>query len=326
MDHDGNYKQIFSHPEIIQELLKGFVNEEWVDEVDFKTLEKINSSFVSEELLKREDDIIWRVKVKERWLYLYLLIEFQSEVDYWMALRIGVYTGLLYQDLIKSKRVKTRELLPPVFPIVLYNGSPRWTAATELSQLIEPYTKGLEAYCPRQRYFILDELRIPEEIFQEMDNTVADVFRLESSLNPKQISLVISCLSNRLKGDQFSSLKRALVVWINRTILSRLNPEEITGKINKLEEADSMLAERVEQWTVEWKNEGIQQGIQQGLQQGKQKWMQRGEGKIFTHLLKKRFGTIPAWVEEKIKNGSESELEEWAENILIANTIDDIFN
>ena len=78
MNHDGNYKQIFSHADIVSELLLEFVNQEWVKELDLKSLEKVNGSYVSEELLQREDDIIWRVKLKDEWLYIYLLIEFQS--------------------------------------------------------------------------------------------------------------------------------------------------------------------------------------------------------------------------------------------------------
>lgn len=38
------------------------------------------------------------------WLYLYLLLEFQSRSDRWLALRLMNYAGLLWQDLVRSKR------------------------------------------------------------------------------------------------------------------------------------------------------------------------------------------------------------------------------
>lgn len=56
------------------------------------------------------------------WLCLYILIEFQSKVDPWMAVRMMSYVGLLYQDLIKAKQVLPQHKLPSVLPIVLYNG------------------------------------------------------------------------------------------------------------------------------------------------------------------------------------------------------------
>lgn len=56
------------------------------------------------------------------WLYVYLLLEFQSSNDTYMAVRILTYIGLLYQDLIKSGKTSARKL-PAVFPLVLYNGN-----------------------------------------------------------------------------------------------------------------------------------------------------------------------------------------------------------
>jgi len=36
--HDSSYKQLFSHPQMVQELLQTFVRESWVAELDFFTL------------------------------------------------------------------------------------------------------------------------------------------------------------------------------------------------------------------------------------------------------------------------------------------------
>ena len=105
-EHDNSYRLFFSHPEMVRDLLIGFVDEKWVKDVEFSTLERVNASFVSDQLKKREDDLIWKVKIRgnerDEWLYLYLLFEFQSTPDQWMALRILVYVGLLYQELIEE--------------------------------------------------------------------------------------------------------------------------------------------------------------------------------------------------------------------------------
>lgn len=62
MDHDQSYKLLFSHPEMVADLLRGFVKEDWVAALDFSTLEKVNGSYISDDLREREDDIIWRVR------------------------------------------------------------------------------------------------------------------------------------------------------------------------------------------------------------------------------------------------------------------------
>ncbi len=56
MDHDVSYKTLFSHPQMVADLLQGFVREPWVAEADFTTLEKVSGSYVSDDLRQREDD------------------------------------------------------------------------------------------------------------------------------------------------------------------------------------------------------------------------------------------------------------------------------
>lgn len=93
--HDSGYKLLFSHPAMVADLLNGFVAEDWVRELDFNTLEKQSGSYVSDDLRPRADDVVWRVRWRGRWLYVYLLLEFQSDVDRFMAVRLLVYVGLL---------------------------------------------------------------------------------------------------------------------------------------------------------------------------------------------------------------------------------------
>ncbi len=81
MEHDKGYKRLFSHPKMVKDLLRGFVHEEWVRDLDFATLETFKDSFVSDDLRSRHDDIIWRVRWGDDWLYVYLLLEFQSTID-----------------------------------------------------------------------------------------------------------------------------------------------------------------------------------------------------------------------------------------------------
>lgn len=57
--------------------------------------------------------MVWRVRADDEWLYLYLMMEFQSTVDHGMPVRILSYLGLLYQSLIRKEYVKPRRGIPP---------------------------------------------------------------------------------------------------------------------------------------------------------------------------------------------------------------------
>jgi hypothetical protein len=95
-DHDPGYKRLFSHPEMMRDLLIGFVREPWIADLDFTTLEKYPGEFTDDRLRQRRNDVIWRVRWGPDWLYLYVLLEFQSGVHPFMAARLSTYLDLLY--------------------------------------------------------------------------------------------------------------------------------------------------------------------------------------------------------------------------------------
>ena len=165
--HDPSYKLLFSHRKMVSDLLCGFVREEWAERLDLNTLERVREVGISQNLRQRVDDVIWRLRIIEdgraRWLYVYILLEFQSTVDRIMAARLLTYIGLLYEDLHRSKEIGPDDPLPPVLPIVLYNGAEPWTAKTDLADLIDPsLPPQLRHWQPQLRYLLLEERRYPE--------------------------------------------------------------------------------------------------------------------------------------------------------------------
>ena len=154
MPHDPAYKQFFSNPEMVESLLRDFVPADFVADLDFSTLERCSGSYVTDDLRERHDDIVWRVGWKKgSWCYVALLLEFQGTPDHWMALRTLSYTALLLLDLIKTGRVHEGEGLPPVFPIVIYNGGKAWKAPQEVATLFAPMPESLKYYRPQHRHF-----------------------------------------------------------------------------------------------------------------------------------------------------------------------------
>ena len=67
--HDENYKKIFAFPRVIEDLLRAFVPGDWLQEVSFATLDKLSTEYISDELLKRHGDNVWRMRLRKNWLY-----------------------------------------------------------------------------------------------------------------------------------------------------------------------------------------------------------------------------------------------------------------
>ncbi len=111
-----------------------------------------------------------------------------------MAVRIQTYLGLLYQDLIRTEQLSASGLLPPVLPIVLYNGVTTWNAALEVDPLIDVAPPGLDAYRPRQGYLLIDERRLVEQGAVAERNLSAALFRLEASRSPAEVMRILHAL------------------------------------------------------------------------------------------------------------------------------------
>jgi len=237
-----------------------------------------------------------------------------------MALRILVYTGLLYQELVKGGHVTRAGKLPPVFPLVLYNGEPPWGAAQDVSELIEA-VPGLMAYRPHLRYLLLDEGRIGADDAGPGENLAAALIRLENSRAPQDLQAVIGLLVRWLHAPEQQDLRRAFTVWIKRVLLPARLPGIELPEMSDLNEVNTMLAERVKQWTEEWKAEGLQAGRQQGLQEGRQ----QGEASLLLRLLTRKFGTVDESTRARVLAADAEQLLVWGERVLSAETLGDVF-
>jgi predicted transposase YdaD len=87
-DHDLGYKQLFAYPELVRDLLAGFTPFACFRGLAPSAFERVNASYVSERFSERHGDMVWRVRIAEQFVYVYLLLEFQSRAERWMALRM----------------------------------------------------------------------------------------------------------------------------------------------------------------------------------------------------------------------------------------------
>jgi len=261
--HDRSYKLLFSHSRMVEELICSFVREEFVKDIDFSKLTRTFNSFVTEEFRERESDIIWQVDIKGSTVYFYLLIEFQSTVDRFMVLRLLSYLMLFYLELIKDEKVRKRELLPAVFPVLLYNGEEKWTAAQSIEELIHIPSRLPSIFVPSFRYYRIAENEWSSESLLKMDNLVSRLFLIETS-DVKKIGEVIGEAIDVLKREVDSELQRSFGLWLRRLFKKRNIDIEIDIETMTGQEVRTMLEANLRRHEESLLEKGRQEGMEKG--------------------------------------------------------------
>src|SRR5207249_6636008 len=87
---------------------------------------------------------------------------------------------------------------------------------------------------------------------------------------PADVQRVLAVLVTWLRDPAQESLRRAFTVWLRRVLLPARLPTVSIPEVQELVEVQTMLAERVIEWTQQWKEEGLREGRQEGRREGLQ--------------------------------------------------------
>ena len=210
---DPIYKRLYSIPDMVADLLRSVLPDEVLEKIDLDSLEKVPAEYVGENFRKRHGDTVWRVRARGAeggWAYVLVLLEFQSSNDPTMALRVLEYTAMLYRELLRAK-VAVPGQLPPVLPLLLYNGDSPWSAALDVRDLIIETGPRLAAYQPSQRSVLLDERHIEADYVGELTSAVV---RLEQSGTAEDLVDVKRILAKLLVGPGHRELRRTFADWL----------------------------------------------------------------------------------------------------------------
>ena len=322
MEPDATCKHLLSFAFMVEELLRRLVADlhgmhALVDALDFSTLTRMHEQSVAADaaaLRRHSNDMVWQVHLRASgeddavatagradrstsppggdgaqpecsapWLYLVVMLEFQSTVDHLMPLRIRNYVDSFHMEQWRGRRFRSTDRLAPVLPIVLYIGKPRWTAARRVIDLVTPGAtqagggEGNETWRADPRfagdgYVLLDSHRVgPED--SRHDNAAALLAGLENPLPPMLPELVGS-LCRRLRAPELRELKKVMLLWAGwRARQAGLTIEaEDMAEVNRMENPDDVEAfyrTRAQIWEEERRAEGRAEGRETGRAEGR---------------------------------------------------------
>lgn len=326
--HDALFKGIFSEPRRTAELLRLALPPAVARLIDFTTFKQETSSFTDAALAQRHTDLLFSARALACDLELSVLLEHQSRDERRMPLRVLDYMAF-------SWRASAGPRLLPILAVVVHHSAAGWRSAIDFESLFGPdLPPEFLEYLPRFRFVLLDL------------GTLSDDALMQADLSPTS-RLALSALKHARDTADLAPLATAWTQLVREVlgepdsvralaqIFRYLSLVRGRGDIPFLEQiADPAVAEAKMQTIAEYYEEkymqqglekGLEKGLATGLATGLAKGRAEGEQKLLLRQLRYRFGDLPASTLEKITAADEPLLERWAERLLGARTLDEVF-
>jgi hypothetical protein len=164
--------------------------------------------------------------------------------------------------------------------------------------------------------------------YQIIDMHTVDCQTLLSQDNPEALVLAILC---DFKGRSEREVVHYILQRLHqltedndsrfREYMRMLEVLSTNRSLEQIIEEEEKMLSKVDQTRLPSYRIGMQQGMQQGIQQG----IQQGEEKLLERQLTRRFGPLSEQTRNTLKTASFEQLEQWADAILDAKTLEDIF-
>ena len=280
-EHDVGYKHIFSHKATFLEFLRSFTKKEWANLIKEEDLILVDKSYILADFEEEESDILYKVKINGQEVIFYVLLEFQSKVDFQMPMRLLFYMTEVWRDILKNTDKNTRKRksfkLPAIIPIVLYNGKNKWTAKMNFKEILSGY-ELFEDNILDFNYMLFDINRYDDDELINMSNLVSAIFLLDQEMNEEELIRrlrKIIYVLKKISPEQFNVFKQ----WLKNIVKPRLKEEmqkqvdDVLNKSNQ-EEVDVMVSnlgktlDNIQKKAIE---RGMKQGIEQGIEKGIEK-------------------------------------------------------
>ena len=233
--HDKGYKDLYSSKEVFSNLVKDTLNFPWAKEIKQSDLILVDKSYILPNYHDKESDIVYRAKIGDEEVIFFVLLEFQSTVDYSMPIRLFFYISEILRREINPEEIKSKMKnikIPAVVPIVLYNGQKPWDAKVSFRNIVnkeELFGNSIIDFT----YNIVDVNNYSRDRLLTLKNVTGAIFLLDQKINEEEfleriklIALTFDRMSESERNEYITALdyannRRAYSKNFKRNIISR---------------------------------------------------------------------------------------------------------
>lgn len=251
---DAGYKVLFEVKTQFIELLRTFIKEEWVEDINEENIELANNEFITITGHKRTSDVLYKIKIDEKEMYFFLL-ELQQLIDKNMPFRLLEYMFEIWRS------NKNNDKLPIIIPCVVYTGKGKWNVGDFRSLFNED--KRLEKYIPNFKYVLIDVNRYSDKELLRIANLISSVFFLNKTKDEedalKRFERVVENVSKISREGQ-----KAFIRWSDMMFGRNEKVREYFEKNIEKEDEKMGFAEFVPGMIEIWEGRGEARGRVEG--------------------------------------------------------------
>ena len=249
-------------------------------------------------------------------------MEHKSQPDPGVPLQLASYTIRIWRRWVKENPGKARAL-PPIVPLVVYQGAAAWTAPPSLAAAIDDGGASGLAFPAGFGYILRKLEEVPAAEFERHAQLRAGVVALQGRAMESMAEVLRTLPAN-------SELRSQVLNYILRTykdvglaeLLAAVRASDPEGKAEA--EVGTIAQELIERGKAEGLAVGKAVGKAEGLAEGEARGEARGEAKSLLRLLERRFGPLPEWARERVSAASLEQLDAWLDGVLDARSPDDL--
>ena len=316
--HDAAFKSAFRNRELAQAFFEAYLPAKIVRHIDFSVLETDNKSYVDEFFRDSHSDIVYRTRLRDRAAFLYLLFEHQSTPDHRMPFRLLCYMVNLWKD-YEAQHPGTKHL-PVIFPAVLYHGRRKWNAPLSFGDMIKGNNRDFRKFIPNFTYQLYDLSEYGDELLMPGNHmALAVVLYLFKHIFDKNSENVLRQATDLFVRIEDRTIFSEFIEWALTYFLHARNedPEDIITLISR--ESERVGDERIRRAAMtaaeKLRQKGMEQGKLLGIEQGKLIGAEEGEKKALLKMLRRRFGSVPPVLEQKLRKSGTDVLDRFGEAI-----------
>ena len=324
--HDLFARFTFGAPERAAAELRAVLPPHVVSEVDWSSLRRESGSVVDPELRETESDLLFTARLRTgRALLLYVLLEHQSSVDRWMALRMLRYVVRQLEHW--RQQHPESPVLPIIIPLVMYHGpEDTWSAPRRVEELFdlpdeETQREHWRALVPRFEY-LLDDLSAEraEALLSRPGPPLARLAWLvlrygrteELARRLPEGTALFAQVQAAPEGSEHLVVVIRYLHWIGNKAI-----REAAGQVLH----SVMDEQRAEEQMRSYAEELIEQGLEKGLEKGRL----RGRAEAVLRLLAARGVQVGDEAQQRILTCTDmATLDRWFDRAVNATALSDV--